>query len=204
MVDQLPVRADVLRTTPMLCSFDVDCGEVLPGHRFIARGLSGPSELPMPWGDEDADEDGEDGGEAEYRSTEQIALDMAGRGGYPAFALEYELVPGIPPLRDEGRFFDYLVGISYDADVLLPWDGNDGGAIAPFEGGPSTHGSRGQWPLPPDARVLTFTLFPPMSVTDDGSDEGPRPFGRLVVDLETSSGRWIPEPAPVEHQGLPK
>ncbi|MGJ7440540.1 hypothetical protein [Aquipuribacter sp. MA13-6] len=200
MADQLPSRADVLQAAPLLCTFDVDCGEVLPGHRFIARGLSGPSELPLPWGDED-DEDGEDGedGEDEYRSPEQIALDMAGRSGYPAFALEYELVPGIPPSAEEGSFFDHLVGITYDADVLLPWDGDDGGAIAPFEGGPSTHRSRGEWPLPPDARVLTFTLFPPMSLADDGSDEGPKPLGRLVVDLETSSGRWVPEQASAEH-----
>lgn len=62
--------------------------------------------------DEDDADEGEDEDDVQdLRSAEQIALDMAGRSGYPAFGLECELVPGIPPLREENSFFDYLVGI---------------------------------------------------------------------------------------------
>lgn len=172
----------------MFVTFDVDCGEVLPGHRFVARGLSGPLviALPEPLLDEDDDDDDEwrsegDEPSEEYRTPEQVALDVAGGPGYPGFDLEYELVPG---LRDGQDFFDALVGIWYEADVLLPWDPDDNGVLARFEGGSSTHGSRGAWPLPPDARVLTFTLNPPMAFGGD-------PFGELVVHLDTAQARWV-------------
>ena len=55
-----------------------------------------------------------------------------------AVDLEYELVPGVPPPAKQQRFFQYLVHISYEADAELPWKSADGGAMAPFEGGPST------------------------------------------------------------------
>jgi hypothetical protein len=42
----------------MILIFDVDCGELVPGHHFIARGLGGPFRLPIP--------DDWDGGSAEY------------------------------------------------------------------------------------------------------------------------------------------
>jgi len=69
----------------MILSFDVDCGELIPGHRFVARGLAGRSRLPIPeeW----------DGDSAEYERM----LKFADAGGYPGFSLEYELVPGVSP-----------------------------------------------------------------------------------------------------------
>jgi hypothetical protein len=63
-------------------------------------------------------------------------------------------VPGVSAAEAGGDFFRYLVGISYTADVKLPWWPTDGGAIAPFEGSDATHGSRGDWPLPPDATAV--------------------------------------------------
>jgi hypothetical protein len=54
----------------MIVSFDVDCGELLPGHRFVARGLAGPCRLPIP--------DEWDGDSAEY---EQM-LEFEDAGGY--------------------------------------------------------------------------------------------------------------------------
>lgn len=176
----------------MLLSFDVDCGEALPGHRFVARGLSGPLVLPLPVpSDDDDDDDGDDDEDPpvtpdsepaeEYRSPEQVALDVDGRDGYPGFSLEYELVPGLP----EGyNFFDALLGIWFEADVPLPWEPGDSGALAPFKGGVSTHGSRGAWPLPPDAQVLTFTLHPPLAM--QGAS-----LGRLVVQLESGDAHWM-------------
>ena len=63
----------------------------------------------------------------------------------------------------------------------------DGGAIAPFEGGASTHGSRGDWPLPAAARRLTFTLFGIPAGSRVPSEE---PSGELVVDLGQRTAEW--------------
>ena len=112
----------------MLLAFDIDCGELVQGHRFIARGI-----------------------------CNQGTIDRNDIRDVPAFSLEYELVPGVPATEDD-NFLRYLVGIEYEADVPLPWEPNDGGALAPFEGGPTTHGSRGNWPLPRSARVLRFVV----------------------------------------------
>ncbi len=161
----------------MILSFDVDCGELLPGHHFIARGLAGRSALPIP--------DEWDGEEADY----EVMLTCVEAGGYPGFSLEYELVPGITALANDRDFFRYLVGISYRADVRLPWEPNDGGTIAPFEGGVATHGSRGDWPLPPDATVLTFVLC---AVGADGHVKYDEPAGELVVDLARGHAAWCP------------
>lgn len=157
----------------MIVSFDVDCGELIPGHRFVARGLAGPYRLPIgEWADDSA-------------SREQLR-EFEEAGGYPGFSLEYELVPGVAPLEREDSFFRYLVGITYQADADLPWFPADGGAIAPFEGGAATHGSRGDWPLPPDATVLTFSL------AGTGPDGRGIPAGNLVVDLVRGDAVWRP------------
>jgi hypothetical protein len=63
----------------------------------------------------------------------------------------------------------------------------DGGAIAPFEGGEATHGSRGDWPLPPDATTLTFTFF---RTAQDGFSDRENPAGDLVVNLVRGEAVW--------------
>jgi hypothetical protein len=156
----IPPRGPALRDRPMLLSFDVDCGALIRGHRFIARGLC-------------------DQGTIQREESPS---------GCPVFDLEYELVPGVPP-EGEDRPFLYLVGIEYEADVPLPWFPNDGGVIAPFQGGSSTHGSRGVWPLPPAARVLRFVI----SGIDPASGfSHVVPDGVLIVDLEAGSAVWKP------------
>jgi hypothetical protein len=145
------------------------------------RGLGGPFLVPIPedW----------DGDVAEYGRM----LEFEEAGGYPGFTLEYELAPGVGPAEGDRGFFHYLVGVSYEADVRLPWWPNDGGAIAPFAGGAATHGSRGDWPLPPDATILRFALASPDSV---GFADHENPAGDLVVDLAQGTARWRPaEPA---------
>jgi len=77
----------------MILSFDVDCGELVPGHCFVARGLAGPYRLQIP-GDWDGDS-------AEY---EQM-LDFEDAGGYPGLSLEYELVPGVSQSEAETTSF---------------------------------------------------------------------------------------------------
>lgn len=144
----------------MLVSFDLDCGELVPGHHFVARGVADAGVIPA-FGDNEA------------------------AGG---ISLEYELVPGVEPMDDGASVLRYLVGIEYSADVELPWDPNDGGVIAPFEGGASTHGSRGSWPLPRGASRLTFTLF---AVGDSGFPKS-EPAGSINVDLSARTGVWRP------------
>lgn len=133
---ELPPRCAELRDLDYRVSFDVDCSELIAGHRFIARGLSdeGVIEHPGP--------------------------DVSGKDhGYARFSLEYEFVPGIPAQAEDDELFDPFPRVDYTADVELPWEVQDGGTIAPFIGGPSTDGNRGGWPLPAGARVLTFTMF---------------------------------------------
>jgi hypothetical protein len=83
--------------------------------------------------------------------------------------------------------------------VELPRYPNDGGAIAPFEGGDATHGARGDWPLPPDATVLTFSLS---AVNPAGFADCSDPAGDLVVDLNGAqpSGGLLGLRANFEHQ----
>ena len=160
IVDAIPPRGPALPEDRMLLSFDIDCGELVEGHRFIARGICDQGTI---------------------ESDDDVSA--------PAFSLEYELVPGVPPLDSSRRFFDYLVGVDYEADAPLPWDPNDGGAIAPFEGGASTHGSRGDWPLPRSARILRFYLSSIDPATGFRRDRGD---GVLVVDLREGRARWEP------------
>lgn len=177
MTREVPPRGAVFDGRPMMLVFDVDCGELVPGHHFIARGLGGPFRLPIP--------DDWDGDIAEY---EQM-LEFEEAGGYPGFTLEYELVPGVRDAEAGGDLLRYIVGVSYEADAKLPWWPNDGGAIAPFEGGDATHGFRGDWPLPPGAAVLTFAIA---GVSETGFADPEHPAGNLVVDVVRGAAVWRP------------
>jgi hypothetical protein len=174
---EIPPRGTVFDGRTMMTVFDVDCGELVPGHHFIARGLGGPFRTTTHdrWNSDDP-------------ADAPLMAEFEEAGGYPAFTLEYELVPGVSAAEANGNFFRFLVGISYEANAKLPWYPNDGGAIAPFEGGESTHGARGDWPLPPDATVLTFSIA---AVNADGfADENPA--GDLVVDVVQGEAAWHP------------
>ena len=78
----------------MLLSCDVDCGEALPGHRLVARGLR------------------EDG-----NSNDNLHNDYTGHyEGKPVHrmvSLVYELIPGLPRSEDGSRKLDV------DASVVL-------------------------------------------------------------------------------------
>lgn len=167
----VPPRGPALERYSFLLSFDVDCGEQVQGHRLIARGLSDDGILSQ-----DVQREGED---------DWVRVEA------PGVSLHYELVPGVPE-RAGRSVFSYLVGISYSADGALPWEPSDGGVIAPAEGGPSTHGVRGGWPLPAEARVLSFEMHPVLPGTTWPSESS---AGRLVVDLETAGAEWVEEPS---------
>jgi hypothetical protein len=160
LVDAIPPRGPALPESRMLVSFDIDCGELVKGHHFIVRGI-----------------------------CDQGTIESHDGASAPGFSLEYELVPGVAQLNSSQRLFDYLVGVDYRADSPLPWDPSDGGAIAPFEGGASTHGSRGDWPLPKSARTLRFYISGIDPATGFQRD---REDGVLVVELQEGSARWEP------------
>lgn len=115
-----------------------------------------------------------------------LAASLSDDGG---ISLEYELVPGVE-VGPEERIFHYIVGIEYRPDVELPEEPQDGGAMAPFEGGPSTHGSRGDWPLPDGAQRLTFRIFP----VETSGFQAETAAGDLTVDLTTGAATWTARP----------
>lgn len=127
--EPVPPRGPALDEEAMLLSFDVDCGELVG-----ATGSSPGALVTL----------------ACWSGTEA--------GPRPASRWSTSLCPASPSLMTSGAPFAYLVGIDYEADVPLPWTPNDSGAIAPARDGPSTHGSRGTWPLPRSARILRFVL----------------------------------------------
>jgi len=212
----IPPRDPALAGRRMLVTFDVDCGELIPGHHFVARGLS-TAEIPHP--DDLADLDRErlesirgrgpgvhsvmvripDGGftdddesvEAQtwrrWRIRDQRIKAARKVAG---FDFEYELVPGLTEheIEDEG-WFAFLVDVEYAADQPLPWDVSDGGAIAPALGGASTHGSRGSWPIPDGARTLNFSITGIDPQTHRSKEQ---PDGCLSVDLRQQTAHWAP------------
>lgn len=195
----------------MLVTFDIDCGELAPGHHFVARGLSGcetphPDDLavdlePLPehpgtsgiysvmltanatFADDD------DSFEAQVwrrRQRSKETLDKARK--VRGFNFEYELVPGVTEAElDERGLFAFLPAINYQADQPLTWEVTDSGAIAPARGGLTTHGSRGTWPIPAGARRLTFVITGIDAATGFEKDD---PDGTLTVDLATSTASW--------------
>src|SRR3954453_3483540 len=137
----LPPRSDGLPATDII-AFDVDCGELIPGHRFIARGLvdDGRSADDLTSGDQ----------------TRHQELQMV--------SLAYELVPGVTAAEAaEGAGADFGVEATYATDVPLSWTTGGGGfgpgSIDEYAGGASTGGASGPWPLPDDAARLRFTLY---------------------------------------------
>lgn len=140
----------------MIVSFDLDCGELIPGHRFIARGIA--------------------------------RAQPASSGELDRISLEYEIVPGVTEQehREKG-LFAFIVAIDYSPDVPFGEPVADFGAIAPFKGGPSTHGSRGNWPLPAGASRLLFRLVGRQS----SGDSWDALTGTLEVNLVSGSARWV-------------
>lgn len=200
----------------MLVSFDIDCGELVPGHHFVARGLA-PCEIPHPddlaaaWtanphprAESGANyfisfsvppsgfTDGDTSEEAilwrRHRSLEEA---IARVRHVPGFMFHYELVPGLTEAEADagGDDFPWIVDVEYTADRDLPWPIDDGGALEPAYGGSATHGVHECWPIPDGARVLKFTLRGIDSETGYSHEE---PDGHLTVDLSTRTARWLP------------
>ncbi len=170
----LPDRSQRI-TENLLVSFDVDCGELVPGHHFIARGLSDQG----------------------FSRDDFTDSDPAGREEYRMTCLEYELVPGLTPEEVAAGHVGYqAIDAAYAADVPPSWDTGDSrsgpGSLYKATGGPSTEGQCGPHPLPQEAQRVSFTLFP---ITREGIAKGRRaavdePAGTLAIDLIAKSAVW--------------
>jgi hypothetical protein len=125
-------------------SFDVDIGELVRGHRVIARGIC-----------------------------------LHGGG----LVLQYEIAPGITARMWRRGIPALLFSVAYGTDAGADDEESGMGAIAPGEGGATTHGSR-SFPLPPDgARLAWFEFF---AASDDRRDQ---PVSKMTVDLTTGQAR---------------
>jgi hypothetical protein len=156
---------------PILISFEIDCGPLIPGHRVRVTGLA-------------------DHGVSRNDLTsheQEVACDMV--------ALEYDVVPGVRPDEVTDGFDEaFMLGCGYFADVDLPWTTVGAGGLGPgeievFSGGERTHGALGPWPVPAGARTLTFVLYRPPAAEGATADSV---AGAVVIDLTTQRARWAP------------
>ena len=154
---------------PILISFEIDCGPLVPGHRVRVTGLS---------------DHGVSRNDLTSREQE-VACEMV--------ALEYDLLPGVRPDEVANGFDEaFLLGCSYHADVDLPWTTAGAGGLGPgeiemFAGGERTHGALGPWPVPAGARTLTFVLHRPPAAEQTTADSV---AGAVVIDLMAQQARW--------------
>jgi hypothetical protein len=131
----------------MILTFQEDCGSILfPGHRFIVRGLmdGGTSR-------------GEDYSSQVGPSSEEFQM----------IDLVYEITPGVEPEEAPAETWQpFTVDATYATDVPLVWSTGGSGPGKPggpgwheeYRGGARTLGGLGPWPLPKDAKMLTFWL----------------------------------------------
>ncbi len=164
----------------MLVAFDVDCGEFLAGHRFLARGLR-------------ADGYSDDIVHRDYSEH------VAGKPVHRMVSLTYALVPGLTA-DEQGS------GPGVDADVVLepPADPHYWGAILTVggeqqpasAGSAETVGALGPFVLPEATRRVTIELAEVMPVDSvDNSrreDENTRIAGRLEIDVSSGRASWTP------------
>lgn len=167
------------RGSRMLLCFNIDCGEVLPGHRLVTQGLR---------------EDGysNDGRNGDYMDHHE------GKPVHPVASLTYALVPGLTrEEQDNSR--------DIDASAVLdpPLDPDEWGTVITMggerdarPGGPEIAGAFGPFAFPEATKRLTVTLTqitvfragsptPTAQVTD-------QVLGTLEVDVSSATGYWTP------------
>jgi hypothetical protein len=148
-------------------SFDVDLGELIPGHRVVARGIG---QAPMVPSSDHAD--------LPQHVIDQVKLENQ----TPRDQVHFEHVPG---LTRQSPTPDWSFTVSDDVDTK--YSGVDEGAYDGHSGGVATHAYRelgGK--IPPSATTLTLHFVP-------GYNKAmvewhpPEPWTReLVIDLRSA------------------
>jgi hypothetical protein len=145
-------------------AFDIDLGELIPGHHVIARGIGPAPKSSIP---KSADLPQELLDEIER--SNRISRDQ----------VHFEHVPG---LTREGVTPDWSFTVS--DDVATPYSGVDEGAYDGHSGGTATHAVRelgGK--IPPNATRLSLQMIPGYDRTGHQWSP-PEPWRReLVIDL---------------------
>jgi len=150
-------------------TFDVDLGELVPGHHVVARGIEHALAVDVPIVDLDqlrlpnersAEGDNEGGF---VTATSWEAANVRTETRMTEAQLHYEFVPGIAPgeCEQRGEFFWYWMLQAHD-DVGTEYNANNGGGFDGQSGGTASHGSRdlgGQ--VPATATRLTIRFDPP-------------------------------------------
>jgi hypothetical protein len=165
----------------MLVSCDVDCGEVMPGHRLVVRGVR---------------HDGYSNDELHGDYTGHYE----GKPVHPVASLVYVLVPGLTEqeFRDSGPDIDVTVELAPAPDPAL-WgsvlsmgserDGETGGA--------ETRGAFGPFVLPQGterviATVSQIHIFQGGAVPAPSGRVPDRQLGTLDVTISSGTATWTP------------
>lgn len=167
----------------------VDCGELLPGHRFLITGVR---------------HDGQ--------SDDQLHADFAGHvegePGEPMVAVTYAVRPGLS--ARESALYVYAEVELRPTPTGAFWEATsrDGGSVAEERdqpvGGPVTAGAFGPFPCPEGTEEITLRLRPIQVVTLAGDGQRLSPdspdllagvpllTGTATLDLQRGTGHWAP------------
>ena len=154
---------------PDVQEFTVDCGELLPGFRFVVRGLSR--------------------GDWVLRAEHRCRL----------IALDYELVPISGTGRGSSAIDGFDVSLRFTAPIIVVPGNSTAPLTAeavPNLGHPDAAGritagritgSRGPWPVAAGTQELRFLIYPEVAPS---RRRGLRPAGRLRVDIRAGQADW--------------
>jgi len=147
---------------PELAAFAVDCGQLAPPFRFVARGLSS------------------DG------ST------LRGGLCHQLMTLHYELILPSDQLGKSQREFVPVIfsaAVVCVPDRAAPWSEGDGRSRRHAVRNRSVVGSRGPWPLAEGVRRVVFLIC---EQSPPGARPIRHPAGSLQVDIKTGTAVWRP------------
>ncbi len=159
--------------------FDVDCGEVFPGHRLALTGLR-------------VDGVSDDAIHADYSQH------FPGKPAYPMVAMTYVITPALPDDTFNGHDVDATVRLEPQPDPTY-WDMivTPGGERDITPGATETLGAFGPFALPAGTRRIKITLSE-SQVLASVADPWPPPenvahrIGEVVIELGEQAVTWLP------------
>jgi len=148
---------------PDIQEFTADCGELLPGLRFVVRGLSR--------------------GDWVLRAEHRCRL----------ITLDYELVPisgtrrasAIDGVDLSPRFTAPIIVVPDSSTA--PLTAEEVSNLVHQDAAGRITGSRGPWPVAAGTQELRFLIYPEVA---PGRRRGLRPAGRLRVDIRAGQAHW--------------